>query len=75
MKSTLTFDLSGRVHCLYTEAINLQQLGTLDITRATSIEFNAENQKWEVKDTAGSILYSNPSRSRCLDWELDHFNR
>ena len=75
MKSTLTFDLHGQVHCLYTESINLQQLGTLEMKRATSIEFNVQSQQWEVRDVAGAILHTNPSRSRCLAWELDHFNR
>ncbi len=74
MNPVLTFEPQGLVRCLYTDAIPLQSLGTLDIHRATTIEFNPADQQWEVKATEGAILFSDPSRSRCLAWELDHFN-
>ena len=73
--TVLTFDPDGRGHCLHTDAIPLQSLGTLTVQRATTIEFNASTQQWEVKDAAGAILHSNPSRSCCLAWEMDRFNR
>lgn len=74
MNPVLTFDVNGIGHCLYTDAVPLQSLGTLEISRATSIEFNASTQQWEVKDTDGLTLHSDPSRSCCLAWELDRFN-
>ena len=74
MNPVLTFDINGIGHCLHTDAIPLQTLGTLEVHRATTIEFNPAGQRWEVKDTEGAILFSDPSRSRCLAWELDHFN-
>ena len=52
MNSVLTFELDGVVRCLHTDAIPLQSLGTLTVQRATSIEFNASTQQWEVKDAA-----------------------
>lgn len=75
MITTLTFDNTGLGHCLYTEAIPLQHIGSLEITRATSIEFNHSRQQWEVKDTGNNVLFSNPSRSICLAWEQQQFNR
>ena len=74
MNPVLTFDVEGVGHCLYTEAIPLQTLGTLEMQRATSIEFNPTTQQWEVKTAEGAILHSDPSRSRCLVWEVEHFN-
>ena len=74
MNPVLTFDVDGAVRCLHTDAIPLQSIGTLEVHRATSIEFNASTQQWEVKDAAGVILHSNPSRSCCLAWEVDRFN-
>ncbi len=74
MNPVLTFDVDGTGHCLHTDAIPLQTLGTLEVQRATSIEFNPAAQQWEVKDAEGVILHSNPSRSCCLAWELDRFN-
>jgi hypothetical protein len=75
MNPVLTFELDGNGHCLHTDAIPLQSLGTLEISRATNIEFNPATQQWEVKDAEGVILFSHPSRSCCLAWELDRFNQ
>jgi hypothetical protein len=73
--TVLTFDPDGRGHCLYTEAIDLHQLGTLAVVRATTIEFNPAAQAWDVTDAGGAILFSDASRSRCLEWEHLRFNQ
>jgi hypothetical protein len=73
MKSTLRFDPGGQIDCLYTEAIDLQQLGRLHVVRATDIRFNDRTQEWETchADT-GEVLFSNISRTACLQWEHDN---
>lgn len=71
----LTIDALGNGHCLYTEAIDLSQLGALEIARASNIEFNNTRQCWEVRNAEGVLLFSNPLRSHCLNWELQYFNR
>lgn len=70
MRTTLRFDPRGSVECLYTEAIDLRQLGRLHVVRATAIDFNPAEQRWEVRcaDT-GQLLQSDPSREACLAWE------
>ena len=75
MNPVLTFDVDGTGHCLHTDAIPLQTLGTLEVHRASTIEFNSATQQWEVKDAKGESLHSDPSRSCCLAWELEHFNQ
>ena len=75
MTHVLTFDPAGNARCLYTEAVDLNSIGPLEIRRASNIEFNNQSQQWEVKDLDGKILFSNPSRVRCLDWEHQYFNR
>jgi hypothetical protein len=75
MNPVLTFDANGIGHCLHTDAIPLQTLGTLEVHRATSIEFNSADQQWEVKAGEGAILFTNPSRSCCLAWEIENFNQ
>ena len=75
MKAVLTFCEGGIVTGLYTEAIPLGAIGALSISRLTEIEFNDSTQKWEVRDTAGAILFSHGSRQRCLDWEHRKFGR
>ena len=71
----LTFLPNGEGCCLYTEAIELAAIGTLAIRRATSIEFDAASQQWEVRDAGGALLHTHPSREACLNWEHRHFNQ
>jgi hypothetical protein len=75
VKAVLTFQPGGIVTGLYTEAIPLHAIGALKINRLTEIEFNDSTQAWEARDRAGTVLFSNPSRQRCLDWERRRFNR
>ena len=68
--STLRFDPTGKVACLYTEAIDLRSIGKLEVTRATDIVFNDVTQQWEAKSAAtGEVLFSDPLRGACLVWE------
>lgn len=73
--AVLKFDPAGNGHGLFTEAIDLSSLGILEVVRASSIEFNNSTQQWEVKDAAGELHFSHPSRQACLDWERQYFNR
>lgn len=75
MNTILTIDQQGTVTGLYTELIDLRQLGRLEITRATTIEFNPATQEWDVTDAGGVSLFSDASRSRCLAWEHQLFNQ
>ena len=73
MKSTLRFDASGQVGCLYTEAIDLRSLGKLEVFRATDIRFNRSTQQWDVRcASSGKLLHSDPSREACLQWERNN---
>jgi hypothetical protein len=75
MIHVLTFDASGNGRCLYTEHFDLNTIGKLEIRRASEIEFNNQMQQWEVRNPENQILYSNPSRTMCLTWEYQFFNR
>lgn len=71
----LKFDSNGGGHCLYTEEIDLSTLGALEIVRASSIEFDNQTQQWQVRSAEGVLLFNDPSRQACLDWEHQYFNR
>lgn len=73
--AVLKFDPLGNGHGLFTEAIDLTTLGTLEIVRASSIEFNNPSQVWEVKSVAGEQLFAHASRQTCLAWEQQYFAR
>jgi hypothetical protein len=66
----IEFRADGRGHCLYTDALDLQRIGPLACRRASTIEFNASTQHWEVRAAdSATLLYTHPSRQACLDWE------
>ena len=70
MTTTLRFNETGQIACLYTEAVDLRELGRLHVVRATDIRFSVETQRWEVHcANTGRTLYRNPSREACLTWE------
>lgn len=80
----IEFTPDGKAECLHAEVIPLEQLGTLSMERASSIEWNAQEQVWEVRgpmenvpfvQRAGWIvLFSDASRDACLMWERIMFN-
>ncbi len=70
----LHFQPDGTGAGLYTEAIDLQQIGVLDVSRASEIEFNPDTQQWEVFDYTGVRVFTDLSRGTCLRWEREYFN-
>jgi hypothetical protein len=77
----MDIDPNGTINTLYTEALKLDDLGPLQIERASTIEFNDTTQEWEVRfvnklcrDTA-AVHFSNPSRAACIQWEIDQLNQ
>jgi len=69
MNIQISFHADGTAHCLWTEALPLHELGRLEISRASNIEFNNSTQHWEVKDRRGRTRFIAKSRSECLEWE------
>lgn len=72
MNINIQFNPGGTAHCLWTDAIPLHDLGLLEITRASHIEFNNSTQQWEVRDRKGRVRFVARSRSACLKWEHQH---
>src|SRR5512136_1723773 len=65
----LQFNTNGTASCLWTEALPLHELGQLQVTRASNVEFNNSSQHWEVKDRRGKVRFIAKSRAACLEWE------
>jgi hypothetical protein len=69
----LTFDNEGNGHCLYGELVDLKSIGTLSCRRASHIEFDENSQQWQVLSPDRSqVLFHDPSRTICEEWEHDH---
>jgi len=69
MNIQFSFHADGTAHCLWTEALPLHELGRLEITRASHIEFNNATQHWEVMDRRRKVRFIAKSRSACVEWE------
>jgi hypothetical protein len=70
---SMTFTPDGTGHCLYHEEIDLHELGSLECTRASNVEFDPGTQCWAVTlPGADRAMFSSPSRQACLDWEREH---
>ena len=75
LPEVIHFNPDGTGAGLYTELIDLREIGSLEIVRASEIEFNETTQQWGVFDFTGSRVHSDPSREACLRWERQHFNQ
>jgi hypothetical protein len=72
-KLVLTIDHDGTGRCLYSELIDLRALGSLTCQRASHIEFDGTAQDWKVLSAdRNRVLFRDPSRQACLDWEQDN---
>ena len=69
----ITFAADGTARCLWTEAVPLQEIGVLDVQRASQVEFNSSRQVWEVRLASNRevVAFSHPSRETCLHWERE----
>ena len=74
MNLIISFSPDGFGRGLYSELIDLKQIGSLQIKRASQIEFNNEKQRWEVQNLKGRVLFFSRSRATCLSWEQQHLS-
>lgn len=69
---TLTFQTDGHVICLWTDALDLRELGTVKVDRVSTIDWDEANQYWRVHNRQGRTLFHHNVRQACVDWEHDH---
>jgi hypothetical protein len=70
--TTVVVHKDGSCTSLHTDRFNLYPEGVIsDLRRWTTIEFNMTTKLWEVcpAGDSGRVLFSNVSRSKCLDFE------
>lgn len=54
----LVIDTNGDVRTLYTDLIDLRELGTLDVQRASNVEWCEKGNGWVVQFIDGTYLSS-----------------
>jgi hypothetical protein len=60
---------------LHQDALNLEDLGDLEVKRASAVEFDPTRRQWVVEDAAtGKELFAHAKRDVCIQWEVEHFS-
>ena len=68
----LVMDSGGGVRCIYDEALDLRELGKLQITRASHVEPDAEGYWWaDMGPSGGPVLGPFGSRTEALQAEME----
>jgi len=71
----LVVDAGGSVRCIYDEVLDLREIGTLKITRASHVEPDAEGYWWaDMGPVGGPVLGPFTSRSEALAAERGWLN-
>ena len=66
----LVVDAGGHVRCIYDEALDLREIGKLQITRASHVEPDAEGFWWaDMGPSGGPVLGPFRSRTEALEVE------
>ena len=74
MIPVLEVDEHGNVRTLYTDEIDLYAIGEVtNVRRASHLEFNEENQEWEViQASTGKVVHRNKNRELAIFWEIEN---
>ena len=68
----LVVDAGGSVRCIYDEGIDLREIGTLKITRASHVEPDTEGCWWaDMGPSGGPVLGPYGNRSQALGAERE----
>ena len=68
----LVVDVGGDVRCIYDEALDLREIGKLQITRASHVEPDRDGFWWaDMGPVAGPVLGPFKNRTEALGAERD----
>jgi hypothetical protein len=70
VEHVIAVEPDGTFKCLYTEEIDLRELGALTTERASHVEPNNETGLWEVRLASGQYIGARPTRKEALEFEV-----
>ena len=72
----LVIGTDGMARCIYDEALDLWEIGKLQITRASHVEPDADGHWWaDMRPVGGPVLGPFSSRAHALDAEREWLRR
>lgn len=69
MDHIISISPDGTVRTLYTDRINLRDFGTLDVKRASNVEYDNKEEGWVVTLSDGRFIARDPHRSKWVSHE------
>lgn len=63
----------GAIEGLYDDDLRLDELGRLEIRRASSVEFDDATGEWVATTPSGQIIARDRSRAACIRKEIEFF--
>jgi len=71
--SVIGVDTNGDLHTIYTDEVDLYEIGTVkNVTRASHVEFDERRQVWQIiTHRVRKIIFEHPSRKVAIEKELE----
>ena len=66
----LKIELGGIVHAVYSDKIRSMNLGEMEVTRASNVEFDKKSQNWKAETPQGEIIAFGPNRDDVIKEEV-----
>lgn len=71
----LEINEDGNVLCLWTDDIDLFDVGLItNVHKASDVDFNQEEQIWEVLSLDRKVLHKNKNRDKAIEFEIKEFS-
>jgi hypothetical protein len=65
----------GGVAMLHDDAVNLAELGKIEVSRASHVEFSNVSGQWYVQSAKTlQVLHHAPTRAEALAWEKEYYS-
>ena len=66
----IVVDTEGTASAVYSDKLKEMNLGLMEVTRASNVEFNHANQEWEATTPGGEKIASGPDRDKVIADEV-----
>ncbi len=66
----LKIDTSGNVRAVYNDRLRGLSLGSMEVQRASNVEFDPVSQEWEARTPGGELIAKGPNRDEVIKQEV-----
>lgn len=71
MLPTIDIDEDGNIQTIYSDELDLHEIGTIhNVRRASNVDFDEVEQLWHVKLLDGTVIYKDKNREKAIEEEI-----